>query len=87
MAEILPEFPPQNRRGCVAKYLWDEWLDGKVWKLTAGVDFRISVKAMQSSLGYLRRTRNIKIRTAIFGDDIVIQAIRSDSDLTSKGTA
>lgn len=38
MAERIAEFPTRPRN---TRYPWDEWTDGKVWKLRAGEDFAI----------------------------------------------
>jgi hypothetical protein len=38
MAEVVDEMPELNHAGRKQKYP-NEWFDGRVWKLTAGVDF------------------------------------------------
>lgn len=56
------------------KYDWDTILNGKVWKLENGKDFKCSTKSMAALAKMTAKGRNLKIKTKVDGDDLVLQA-------------
>lgn len=70
------EFP---RRGRPTKYCWDQWLDGRIWRLTAE-DFMgaTPTRFRQAALSAAAR-RKIPISTHIDGEAVVIQAQRAEA--------
>jgi hypothetical protein len=61
MARKLDQFPLSN----AARYPWDEYLDGSVWELTRGEDFRCSVRSIQGAARAQanRRRGTVRMRT------------------------
>ena len=56
-------------------YAWDAYLDGGVWLLQNGEDFKVSVKTMQMYIGKAAKARGLKARMEVQNDgSIVIQA-------------
>lgn len=49
--------PPGN------KYPWAEWQDGQWWKIKAGEDFDVTIKAMRDQLHTRAKTSGVKVRT------------------------
>lgn len=81
MAEVVDQLPPRRRLGRQAKYPWDEWLDGQVWKLAVGVDMQSSfVENMRKMCFDAARKRGKKLRTVITEDKkyLFIQAYSKD---------
>jgi glycine cleavage system aminomethyltransferase T len=73
MARTLDAFPEGSGRG---SYPWNEWLDGKIWELEAGVDFTVKLDSFKGAALAAARTREGKLRTAKVGDKkLVIQFI------------
>lgn len=76
MAEILDEFPSFQGGGAgTSKYPWDLWLDGRVWKLTRGVDFYNEPKNFRCQVKNNARVRGKRTTTSVRGDDVIIQAV------------
>lgn len=53
----FPEAPPQNM------YPWDEWLDGDVWELVPGDDFKGKPATFRASAVAQAARRDGKVRT------------------------
>ena len=45
MAKVVKTLAPHAGR----KYPWEEWLDGRVWELTAGKDFDVTIESFRST--------------------------------------
>jgi hypothetical protein len=60
MARRVEEFPETSGR-----YPWEEWLDGSVWELTVGDDFRGTASTFRSAAITQARKRGGKVRTAV----------------------
>ena len=45
MAQVINTMP-EARKGRPPIYPWAEWLDGRVWVLTQGEDFSVSLQSM-----------------------------------------
>ena len=57
MAERLDEFEFRSRGGAHFKYPWQEWFDGKIWKIHASVDFRTNTFCMRAQI-YVQAARH-----------------------------
>lgn len=55
--EQFPAAPPQN------VYPWDEWLDGDVWELVPGEDFKGKPATFRASAVAQAARRDGKVRT------------------------
>jgi hypothetical protein len=77
VAKRVDQFPQQPSQSI---YPWDEWLDGSVWELEQGVDFKGTPATFRSvAIGQARkregkvRTRLIRATTAGAKDKLYIQ--------------
>jgi hypothetical protein len=55
--EQFPDAPPQN------VYPWDDWLDGGVWELLPGTDFKGKPATFRASAVAQATRRDGKVRT------------------------
>ena len=70
MAAVLKNFKfPQLE----AKLPWDKWLDGRIWQLTQGVDFKIKLDSFQQKAFQVAGKKGGKLRTNIRGNSVVLQ--------------
>ena len=76
MAEILEDYEFIKRGGFHTKYPWDLWLNGQVWKLVEGIDYKCSSASIRASAGGAARTRKLTVHTNMIleGKGIVLQA-------------
>lgn len=79
MAEPTTEFdfdkPHPNR-----KYDWQSWFDGRVWKLTPGVDFLVTIGNFRSMVYSATQRFKVKVRTHVADDGaFYIQAYPKES--------
>lgn len=72
MAEVLENF--EFSHGSKAKYPWHQWLDGRIWKLTKGIDFDVSPSSFSVSAHQRANREGKKLRTSTSGDSITIQS-------------
>lgn len=72
MAKVLTDFPMTFRGKRM--YPWDRWLDGQIWQLVSGEDFRITPVSFRRLAFAAARKRGIRVKTSRVGDDVVIQA-------------
>lgn len=72
MAQILPKFPLQAN----AKYPWDEWLDGQIWKLVRGEDFTVAIEQFRNHVYSAARARGRWVTTRKDGEALVVQAVK-----------
>jgi len=63
MAEIIysGEFPTDDGRGAVRKYDWDNWLNGRYWKLSKGLDYENQM-GLRASAVQAAKARNISVK-------------------------
>lgn len=61
MAKVIKELAPHALR----KYPWADWLDGRVWELTAGKDFDVTVESFRSTAIGKARDLGGKLRTRV----------------------
>ena len=81
MSEVIEhyEFKP---RGTWSKYPWDEWLDGRIWRIYEGTDVR-NIRTFRSYLYNRAYKRGCKIESALENADsmsnptaLVFRAVR-----------
>lgn len=67
MAEVMDSYEFRHYGRGRSKYPWDEWLDGRVWKLERGKDYSVSEHSMDSQLRSAARKRvgNMQIKMGI----------------------
>jgi len=70
MPEILDSMP--ERRGRPQIYPWDEWSDGRVWKLHQGSDFYSEAKSFRVLTHRTAKLYGCKAFTWISDDETVI---------------
>ena len=82
MAEVLDEFPGRKfGKGRRQIYPWNDWLDGRVWRLTRGTDFKSETKSFASTAAVAADRRGLKLRTTRpDADTVVIQAYRVEAE-------
>ena len=75
MAKTVSDLPSPHARG-VAKYPWNQWLDGQIWCLRRGEDF--AARCTPLYIGQIARSaglrRGLKVTARVAGDDVYIQA-------------
>lgn len=70
MAETLTEYDFTGNHGN-AKYPWHEWGDGRIVKLTRGIDFDIEPAVMRGQVIVRARKEGKAFRTNVRGEDVV----------------
>ena len=76
MAETLDEFPDIHK-GKRNTHPWELWGDGRVWRLTKGVDFKSTITALRMAAKRHADRLNMSVRTAAEGKDkLIIQFYR-----------
>jgi len=77
MAEILDDHEFTGRGGFAPKYPYDQWLNGKVWKLLEGTDYKCSLGSMRACVYTAAKRRGLVARTNVIlkGKGLIIQAI------------
>lgn len=63
-----------SRKHGNAKYPWDEWLDGRIWKLEEEEDFQVAPESMRAIAYHAARVKGLKIRVQIDNECVYIQA-------------
>lgn len=77
MAHEVEALPGPGGRIAFDQYPWDEWLDGRVWKLVQGTDFHASATAMRTYVYRAAKTREVSVTTRrAAGGVLYIQANR-----------
>ena len=83
MARVDNEFDwPPVRRG---RYPWGEWLDGQTWRLKHKHDFNCKIESMRITVCTQARRLGRRARTAVDGDDLIIQAFGGDGQAAEGG--
>jgi len=73
MARTLDTFPALPSQ---ARHAWDEWLDGRVWRLARGEDFSGKAKTLvQNARGQAKR-RGGTVRTRLLDEETVVVQFR-----------
>lgn len=79
MAQKIDKWPESVSTG----YPWDEWLDGSIWKLKAGEDFKAKMHTFRSNAGTQARKRGGKLRSRKVeenGDEYIVMQLRRSDD-------
>jgi hypothetical protein len=77
VAEVVDELPGvSGQPGRPPTYPWDEWLDGRVWKLTRGEDFHSKPRYFGNMAQVSGARRGVKVETRVDGDVLYIRALR-----------
>ena len=86
MARVVKNYDfPVTRR---MKYPWDSWLDGQIWQLAHGDDFKIGIEQMRKNVYNAAWSRGIRARTSISKGNLFVQAFRAkDEKDAGKGAA
>jgi hypothetical protein len=58
-----------------ARYPWDEWFDGQMWKLRRGEDFDVMPSAFRSAISMAASRRRVKVTTRIREDVVFLQRL------------
>lgn len=82
MAEVLEEF--DFRRRGESRYPWDQWFDGRIWKLKQGEDFKCSLNAFYYGAYRAAGKRGGKIRLTKREDCIIFQFFRPEEPEADK---
>ena len=78
MAEVVKGF--KFERSKRSTYNWDQWLNGKAWRLVRGVDFTSTIWAFRTALYNAAKVRGLTAQTHLDGDNaIVVQATAKDA--------
>ncbi len=73
MAQILESYG-FKKVGREAKYPYDQWLDGQIWKLQHMVDFECQPHGLRQSFYAAAKRRGIKVRVSILPNgDVIVQ--------------
>lgn len=73
MAEVDDSFDWDHRQRETSPYDWDNWLDGRTWRLRQGQDFAVKRQSFINNAYEEARCRGGKARTSMTqGDDIVM---------------
>lgn len=74
MAKVVDEMP-FSRGPNGDRYKWDDWTDGRIWKLTQGVDFEVSPESFRKSAAQLARRTGYKLLSKIRMRDLYLQFV------------
>lgn len=78
MAEVVDNMPPS--RGIHSVYHWDSWLDGRIWKLTRGVDFAVAEANFRSAAYVSAKRRGMKVSVNMHDGSVFIQAYKPSTN-------
>jgi hypothetical protein len=75
MAEALEEWPTRERE---QRFPWDQWLDGRPWRVDRGGDYESKAKTFIANARSQAKRRGGSVRTALFaegtdGEYVVLQ--------------
>lgn len=74
MSEVLDEFPAKSHG--LSIYPWGEWFDGRVHKLIAGQDFKVSNVSFRGAIYAKAKRSGHKVRVHICDGGMIIQAMK-----------
>ena len=70
--ESFPEVPSQ------ARHAWDKWLDGQVWRLEHGDDFRAKPRTFVANARLQAKRRGGRVRTRLLDGEVVVLQFRAE---------
>lgn len=75
MAKVMKtyEFPASKRM----RYPWDKWLDGQIWELSRGDDFKIGAEQMRRNVYGAAWSRGLRVRTTRDQGNLILQAFHA----------
>jgi hypothetical protein len=76
VAEVVDKLPKSQRGGSLPTHPWDDWFDGRPWKLTRGEDFQPEPRRFRRYVHHRAVKRGQKVETRVDGDDLYIRALR-----------
>jgi hypothetical protein len=76
VAEVVDRLPKVSRPGRPPTYPWNDWLDGRVWKLRRGEDFPSESRTFGNMAQACGARHGVKVETRTDGDVIYIRALR-----------
>lgn len=74
MAEPVNELPPK-RQIKPNNHRWDEWLDGRVWKFVAGVDYE-NENTFDSTARIAAQRRGLRVAVRHRDGEVYLQAYK-----------
>lgn len=84
MAKVREEYTFTHGAQGKRKYPWNEWFDGQIWELLAGVDYTCSSSSMVSAIYKAAGERAGKCRVRRlhdqYGDSVVLQFYRKEGE-------
>lgn len=80
MAEALEEFDWNAARSPRSRYDWDEWFDGRIWRLVEGEDFTAKASSFRTSVSAAAQRRGQSVRTSIPEDGVVVLQAYEEAD-------
>ncbi len=80
MAEVLDNFEWRKRRG---KYPWDQWFDGRIWKVIQGEDFDVAVNSMRAAIYQNAKNNGLNTKITVSQKDgsVIFQATPKSREL------
>jgi hypothetical protein len=83
MAKVLTELPKRHGGGGRKEsYPYDEWLDGQIWQLEEGTDYKSKTASMLTNIRQAADKRNLKVRTRLLDDGktLVVQSYKPEPE-------
>lgn len=74
MAEVV-ESMPEGRTRPDKSSQWDEWLDGRVWRIVRGVDTQMKDKSFRTAACDQARIRKMRATVRVTDEYFYVQAI------------
>ncbi len=72
MASVLKEFSFPKRASMLP---WHKWLDGQIWQLTQGEDFKVRITTVRLRAFVEAQKKGGSLRTSVRGNTVVLQFI------------
>ena len=69
-----------SRGGATSKYPWDEWLDGRIWRLIGGRDFQVPANNFRRHVCTTAKRRGLRVQTHVQDGDVILQALPLDPE-------
>lgn len=71
MPDVLSKYEFATR-GRPALYPWDKWFDGKIRRLTRGVDFSVSASSLQRAAWAAARVRGLVLLSCVEDENTIV---------------
>ena len=73
MATNIDSFSAPQQRGIAAKYPYDQWFNGAIWRITQGEDFDCKPQNVRSTLRVQAWRKGLGFTSRIIGDTVEFQ--------------